>query len=238
MCSRMRRKAVRLAWTRSGAFTLIELLVVIAVIAILMSILVPALGRAREQARATVCMSQQRQMSLALGMYLPANADRLPPSSCHEPDPHKYWLYLLAAEVKDWRIFRCPSDKTGPFLDWRNPPAGNWTDYRWASYATNGFFDNAAFTQYRKISVIKCPDECIYVCELASSHLAVDHVHPDHWESPEDLKAQVAWDRHTDQSNHLFVDGHIARLDWRQTWDYPKKNLWNPATAPVWGALP
>ncbi len=51
-------------------FTLIELLVVVAIIAVLVSILLPALGRAREQARSILCMSNQRQFSLAIQAYL------------------------------------------------------------------------------------------------------------------------------------------------------------------------
>lgn len=60
-------------------FTLVELLVVIAIIAVLISLLLPALGRARETARIASCSSQMRQVVLAIRMYANANRDALPP---------------------------------------------------------------------------------------------------------------------------------------------------------------
>ena len=75
---------VKMKDLRKQGFTLIELLVVIAIIALLMAILMPALGRAREQARRMRCGSNLKTMGQALHMYASQNNDFLPPSFYRE----------------------------------------------------------------------------------------------------------------------------------------------------------
>jgi prepilin-type N-terminal cleavage/methylation domain-containing protein/prepilin-type processing-associated H-X9-DG protein len=95
-------------------FTLIELLVVIAIIAILASLLLPALTHAKASAKSTRCKSNQRQIALGLGMYLQDNAyfpllATVPNDS--KPDGSKWYDDLLPYIDQKWTndIFACPS---------------------------------------------------------------------------------------------------------------------------------
>jgi prepilin-type processing-associated H-X9-DG protein/prepilin-type N-terminal cleavage/methylation domain-containing protein len=241
LCKKTPEKVGSNVPTFSGykGFTLVELLVVISIIALLMGILMPALSRVRIQAMTVVCQSNERQMGLALQTYFIDNENTLPPSSCHA-DPDQYWLKILTGYTKEKLLFKCPADRSKNFFNWDSPPddTSTWETYRWSSYATNGFFDNQTYEMYRNILKIKKLDKCIYICELQDEMDGVDHVHADYWRLTDDLTKQVAWDRHKNKSNYLFVDGHAETLQWEKTFDFEMVNLWNPKTAPNWPKRP
>ena len=94
---------------RAVGFTLIELLVVIAVIALLMGILLPVLGRARRQAKALGCQANLRQWAITLHTYTAENDGKLP---CRSRGSLSAWLGawrpLLRHEQDRNKIFLCP----------------------------------------------------------------------------------------------------------------------------------
>src|SRR5437588_7376558 len=76
---------------RSGGFTLIELLVVIAIIAILAAILFPVFAQAREKARSASCLSNNKQIALAFGMYKQDYDETYPPAVFTDPNLGDIW---------------------------------------------------------------------------------------------------------------------------------------------------
>jgi prepilin-type N-terminal cleavage/methylation domain-containing protein/prepilin-type processing-associated H-X9-DG protein len=117
-------------------FTLIELLVVIAVIALLMSILMPALSAAREQSRKTMCAQNEKNTALGMIMYANDYSGRLPLNEVNR------WLFdisywttdiVMATGAFDRHIFYCPSwRQRDNIIFWRygeNLPAGTPEEY-------------------------------------------------------------------------------------------------------------
>src|SRR5713226_8900708 len=94
---------------RAAGFTLIELLVVIAIIAILAAILFPVFAQARAKARQTACLSNMKQLGLAIMQYTQDYDEVYPPSQWGvNPPVVVSWPTMVYPYVKNAGVFVCP----------------------------------------------------------------------------------------------------------------------------------
>lgn len=185
------------------AFTLIELLVVIALIALLAALLLPALGRAKEKAHATACLSGVRQIGMGSRLYADDNDDLLP-RSAHQGAS---WVQTLQPLLSGTNLWRCPRD-------------ANLT--RAYSYALNDFLlpppAGVGGADYSKTTRIPSPADTFWLGECADRYVFNDHFHfteaNDGSYAPASFAAQVAVQRHLSSSTYVFADGHAQLLTW------------------------
>ncbi|MBN1346091.1 MAG: prepilin-type N-terminal cleavage/methylation domain-containing protein [Phycisphaerae bacterium] len=142
--------------SRRWGFTLIELLVVVAIIALLISILLPSLSKAREQARTTLCASRIAQLCKAI-MFYADDYDGAPPflgvgfenldelDGTFDGHPLSWW-----AEQEDWLIPHIPTIWNQPESQWEPLTVGTGR----VSHVRNG--DLFAYTRFENL--YKCPD--------------------------------------------------------------------------------
>jgi len=152
------------------AFTLVELLVTIAVIGLLLSILLPAVGRARDEANLTVCKVRLRRVCCAALMYADENNSYLPLDDMLGPsfsdnsnnkiyNPHTALIESLSNYIENGETYYCPSEKRPQYsYSFENFAAGE-IGYFYFSCKKNPFDngDISTFLRWPEMGVISYP---------------------------------------------------------------------------------
>jgi prepilin-type N-terminal cleavage/methylation domain-containing protein/prepilin-type processing-associated H-X9-DG protein len=221
----MSKNASRLRSYRADrrGFTLVELLVVIGIIAVLVSILLPALARARLMAQQTKCLSNMRQVGAALQMYLGENKNVTPSqwtdaSGTGVPDftdgnatsSMPSFLGLLMPYIPDTRVLVCPVAVVNPAY----PAAVAPTQTSDTNYLGNMIVCG------RPVTIVPEGGSAIVYMQEDRYDFGVCYVRPtplwsvfDQWHMPQSAATGGEYGSlHMNGGNLLFVDGHA---EWR-----------------------
>jgi len=226
---------------KQRGFTLIELLVVISIIALLMSILLPAMSKAKAQAKAAICKSNLHQWGLAWHMFLEDQG------GCFTVI--REWHLYMMPYCRTRKIFYCPTaTKTmdegarHPFAAWiRTPEDGN--DIT-GSYGLNLWVT--------KNTSGNRPDELLWKCRDVRGAAYVplfmdctwyDNTCPRHEDDPPEYDGEpsvgndhemrrVCINRHNMAINMLFLDFTVRKVELKELWELWWHRNWNPNNDP------
>jgi prepilin-type N-terminal cleavage/methylation domain-containing protein/prepilin-type processing-associated H-X9-DG protein len=230
------------------AFTLIELLVVIAIIAILAAILFPVFAQAREKARQAACLSNCKQIGLAVMMYA-EDYDQAYPLYVHAPNHDQWWYETIQPYVKNKKVFTCPSVRLRPDV----APS----DFGWNGYGVNYLhvIMYGPGWDWTKDPKLQGPQRLAVLARPAGTIMIADgqaEIGPDAgqgWPAiycVVELPQGVTWykdrgldktwalaSRHNEGGSYIFADGHVRWMRRQTVITWSKKageELWGHYT--------
>ncbi len=226
-----------------NGFTLIELLVVIAIIAVLVAILLPALKGARDSAKTTACLSNDRQLGIAVRAYMNDNHDYLPQPVrrivVNGSESWPSWDSQVGSYIPGGNIPQDPAaiDEKDP--RWGTPIGGYGMNAYWIVmgtwYGDNKDYNPAIVADPSKEVVFGCNRGMWNVGPLLDTY--DPSIHPGFWGGGNDQEAQRCRmaPRHGGSPNILYLDLHAEHISvdvakmWSEFWI--TTNWWPPVVA-------
>ncbi|HRX86179.1 MAG TPA: prepilin-type N-terminal cleavage/methylation domain-containing protein [Phycisphaerae bacterium] len=224
---------------RSGGFTLVELLVVISIIALLISILLSSLKKARTQAKRVVCASRLKQLHLAHLAYALDNNGVFVPAGLSSTGSFPLWYlsaedggafapYWCGRKSEEEPLLRCPSDRD-PYPIEKNPAMAHdsQTSYGLNSWARRSAPGSNVYERWgpggNTLERCRHAGTTMLMAEIWRWHAIMDRdaVATGTWDAHYAAKpgqelqypGNLEWDdaeRHGGVLNFLFVDGHVS----------------------------
>ncbi|MHC4596725.1 MAG: type II secretion system protein [Planctomycetota bacterium] len=239
-------------------FTLIELLVVIAIIALLMAILMPALGRVKKQSRSVACQANLKQWGLIFSMYTEDNNGYFQKGWVGLKEGSLWWMDATRQYYKEPDLRCCPT-ATKPYTEGGRSPFGAWgidsggflTKGDYGSYGINGWVetrnttDGVGQSQQRYARRWKTP----HVSGAGYVPLFMDAQWIDGWPNPTNEPpayydqqwqagsnmGRFCVNRHNEMINGAFLDWSVRKIGFKELWtlkwhrEYDTTGIWTTA---------